>query len=105
CALFAGCGGKPHRAAPGGTTTEGGVRALRVYFLRGNALVPVTVSVPDTRAVATAAMQKLLASVPPGYRSAIPPGTRLESIAVSDGRATVRLSARRLTHSAEGQIV
>jgi hypothetical protein len=76
-----------------------------VYYLRGNALVPVHVSVAETPAIATASLQKLLSGAPDGYSTAIPPGTALESVAVSGGHATVRFSTDQLTHSAEGQIV
>jgi hypothetical protein len=76
-----------------------------VYFLRGNALEAVRVSVPDTPAIATEALEQLLAGAPAGYRTAIPAGTRLQSIAVSGGRATVRFSTDRLAHTAQGQIV
>lgn len=104
CALLAGCGGTSHRAtAP--TTTAVQQHALELYFLSGNALTPSHVTVPDTPAIATAALQKLFAGAPQGVRTAIPAGTRLESIAVSGGRATVRLSTDNLTHTAEGQIV
>ena len=105
--LAAGCGGSSGhngRTTPE-TTTGGATRAVDVYFLHGNALVPVRVSVTETPAIATASLQKLLAAVPEGYRTAIPLGTMLESVAVSGGRATIRLSTDRLTHSAEGQIV
>jgi hypothetical protein len=102
--LLAGCGGKSHRAtAP--TTTAAQEHALQLYFLSGNALTPTHVEVPDTPAIATAALQRLFAGAPQGVRTAIPAGTRLESIAVSGGRATVRLSAQHLTHTAEAQIV
>jgi sporulation and spore germination protein/immunoglobulin-like protein involved in spore germination len=106
CLLAAGCGGKstPHRQAA--TTTSGAsTQPVKVYFLRGNQLVPVTVSVPKTLAVATASLQKLLGGAPSGYRTAIPPGTQLQSVAVSGGHATVRLSAGQLSHSAQGQLV
>jgi hypothetical protein len=76
-----------------------------VYYLRGNTLVPVHVSIAETPAIATAALQKLLAGAPDGYRTAITSGTALESVAVSGGRATVRFSTDRLSHTAEGQIV
>jgi sporulation and spore germination protein/immunoglobulin-like protein involved in spore germination len=102
--LLAGCGGKSHPTT-GPTTTAAQQHALELYFLSGNALTATQVSVPDTSAIATAALQRLFAGPPPGVRTAIPAGTRLESIAVSGGRATVRLSTDRLTHSAEGQIV
>jgi Sporulation and spore germination/Immunoglobulin-like domain of bacterial spore germination len=107
CTLVSGCGSKTStsRTVPPSTTTGAATRSLQVYYLRGNALVPVTVSVSQTPAVATAALQKLLAGAPAGYTTAIPSGTQLESLAVSRGRATVRLSTDRLTHSAQGQIV
>jgi Sporulation and spore germination/Immunoglobulin-like domain of bacterial spore germination len=107
CLLLAACGGKKHATstAPAGTTTGGTAHALRLYFFKGNALTPVSVSVPDTPAIATAALQKLLAGAPGGVRTAIPPGTRLESVAISGGRATVRFSTDQLSRAAEGQIV
>ena len=106
CALLAGCGGKTAKPPGPGTTTTGGARqAVQLYFLRGNALVPVTVSVPETQAIATAALERLLAAPPQGYETAIPAGTQLQSLAVSGGRATVRLSAAELSHSAQGQVV
>jgi len=104
CALLAGCGAKKHATSTPSTTAPN-TRALQVYFLHGNELTPVTVSVSDTPAIATAALQKLLAGPSGGSSTAIPAGTQLESIAVSGGRATVRFSSNRLTHSAEGQIV
>ena len=67
--------------------------------------MPVPTAIPETPAIATASLQRLLAGAPHGLRSAIPPGTALESVAVSGGRATVQLSAGSLTHSAEAQIV
>lgn len=105
CTLVAGCGGGSQPATTGETTTGAATRTLEVYYLRGNALVPVPVKVAETPAVATAALQKLLSGAPDGYETAIPAGTALESVAVSGGRATVRFSADRLTHSAQGQIV
>jgi len=104
CGLLAGCGGT-NRPPTAPTTTGERPHALELYFLHGNALRPLQVSVPDTPAIATAALQKLFAGPPQGVGTAIPAGTRLESIAVSGGRATVRLSTDRLTHSAQGQIV
>lgn len=108
CALLAGlagCGGKGRPTTAPTTTGAPQQHALDLYFLDGNALTPTHVSIPDTPAIATAALQRLFAGPPDGSRTAIPDGTRLESIAVSGGRATVRLSTSRLTHTAEGQIV
>jgi Immunoglobulin-like domain of bacterial spore germination/Sporulation and spore germination len=107
CTLAAGCGGtsQPAGTGPGETTTGAATRTVDVYYLRGNELVPVHVSVAETPAIATASLEKLLSGAPEGYTSAIPSRTALESVAVSDGRATVRFSTDRLTHTAEGQIV
>jgi hypothetical protein len=106
CIGAAGCGGKsssPPTTSP--TTTGGAARTVDLYYLRGNALVPLKASIPETPAIATASVQKLLEEPPSGLHTAIPPGTTLESIAVSGGRATVRFSTGEMTHSAEGQIV
>jgi hypothetical protein len=107
CTLAAGCGGKSSSptttSAPG--TTSGPTRKVDVYYLRGNALVPVKATIAETPAIATATIEKLLQEPPRGLRTAIPPGTTLESIAVSSGRATVRFSTDQMTHTAEGQIV
>ena len=107
CLLLAGCGGKSSSPATTAQTAagSGATRTVDLYYLRGNALVPVRATVAETPAIASAAIQKLLEEPPSGLRTAIPPGTTLESIAVSGGRATVRFSTDRLTHSAEGQIV
>jgi hypothetical protein len=106
CFLAAGCGGKSNSPTTSATTTAGGTaRTVDVYYLRGNALVPVKATIAETPAIATATIEKLLQQPPAGLRTAIPPGTTLESIAVSGGRATVRFSTDQMTHSAEGQIV
>ena len=103
--LLAGCG-HTSSTPPTGTTAPAGQRiALKVYFYKGNALVPVTIHVPATRAVATAALGALLAGPPAGFRTAIPAGAQLESLAVSNGVASPKLSAHSLAHDAEGQIV
>ena len=104
--LAAGCGGKSSSPTTTSATTAGGTtHTVDVYYLRGNALVPVKATIAETPAIATATIQKLLQEPPAGLRTAIPPGTMLESIAVSGGRATVRFTTDRMTHSAEGQIV
>src|SRR5258705_11919686 len=89
-ALLTGCGGRG--PAPKTATTTGAQVALKVYFYRGNALVPVTVHVPETQAVASAAIGALLAGPPAGYETAIPAGGQLESLAVSSGVATVHFT-------------
>ncbi len=65
---------------------------MTAYFYRRNALVPVAVRVPRTRAVATAAIDALLAGPPAGYSSAIPGGVRLRRLAVAGGTATAAFS-------------
>lgn len=95
---------------PGGTTplptsattisgTPGTVQTtpLSIYFLRGEDVGPVLRQVPATQAVARAAIEQLLAGpsasdANSGLTSSIPAGTRLLSIAISDGVATVDLS-------------
>ena len=102
--LLTGCGSK--NTAPTTTgTTSGPQVALKVYFYRGNALVPVTVHVPETQAVASAAIGALLAGPPAGYQTAIPAGVRLESVAVASGVATAHFSSSVSSHTAQGQIV
>ena len=102
--LLTGCGSK--NTAPTTTGTASGPQvALKLYFYRGNALVPVTVHVPETQAVASAAISALLAGPPPGYQTAIPAGVRLESVAVANGIATTHLSRAVSSHTAQGQIV
>jgi hypothetical protein len=76
---------------------------VRAYFYLGGepdaaGLVPVLREVPETRAVATAAMNALLegpSEAEAGERtitSAIPAGSRLLGVTVTDGVATVNLS-------------
>ena len=102
--LLTGCGSK--NTAPTTTVvTTGSQVALKVYFYRGNALVPVTVHVPETQAVASAALTALLAGPPAGYRSALPADLRLESVAVAGGVATAHFSSSLSSHTAEGQVV
>lgn len=62
-------------------------------------ITPVLRTVPETRALARAAMLQLLAGpkgperdVSPGFSTAIPEGTRLLGVSIADGVATVNLS-------------
>ncbi|HET9346468.1 MAG TPA: GerMN domain-containing protein [Candidatus Limnocylindrales bacterium] len=101
----------PATAPPGGSQqpiatpapTPAGTSVVRAYFvLAGDpgseGLVPYLFEVPKTQAVATAAMQSLLAGAPrqrDGYAqisSAIPAGTKLLGLTIRDGVATVDLS-------------
>ncbi len=85
-------------AAPAGTTI------VRAYFFLGSftgsgGLAPVLREVPETKAVARAAMTKLLEGpnpaelgARPAMYTAIPEGTRLLDLSITDGVATVDLS-------------
>ena len=79
---------------------------VRAYFFLDDAaggdpaLVPVLRTVPKSKATAKAAMRMLLAgpsakerAASPRLRTTIPSGTRLRGIKISDGLATVDLSA------------
>lgn len=80
---------------------------VRAYFLLDDraggdaALVPVLRTVPRSPAVATAALRQLLLgpssierAATPAVRTAIPSGTKLLGVRISDGLATVDLSGR-----------
>ncbi len=58
-----------------------------------------------TEAVASAAINALLAGPPAGYETAIPAGVRLESVAVASGIASAHFSAGVSSHAARGQVV
>jgi hypothetical protein len=83
---------------PAGTAPPATVPAaadLGVYFLQGGELVRV--AVPDTvggEDAARRALEALLAGPPAGYESAVVPGTTIESFAVADTIATIKLSGR-----------
>src|SRR5207247_9418227 len=70
CTLATGCGttSQPAGTSSAETTTGAATRTVEVYFLRGNALVPVRVPVTDTPAIATASPQTLPPGAPDGYR-------------------------------------
>jgi germination protein M len=108
--LGAGCGseeavslGKP--PAAGTTTTEPEPTgttpsrlSLEVWFARDDGLVAVRRSHEPTPAVATAALRELLAGPSAAERgngigSAVPSGTRLLSLAIGNGVATVDLTS------------
>jgi hypothetical protein len=98
----------PASANPGGspavTAAPGATTIVRVYFYLGGelgtaGLVPLLREVPETRAVATAAMNALLAGPTADERgereitSAVPAGSRLLGLRVENGIATVDLSS------------
>jgi len=112
--LLAGCGGGGQTAAPPTTaetapappqvgtapgieTVPQDVTSFGVYFLREGKVAPAYRAVPQTEAVGTAAIEALLAGPTAdetsfGLTSTIPAGTKLESLDVKDGVATVDLS-------------
>jgi germination protein M len=89
---------------PTATAAGSDTSIVRAYFVLGSftgneGLVPVLREVPQTRAVATAAMRALLAgpdepelAARPAMYTAIPDGTTLLGISIADGIATVNLS-------------
>ena len=90
-------------ATPRGVPPEPEERTtLRAYFLRGDSVAPVERQVPQTQAVARAALEELLTGTTDqeggaGLTSAMPGGTRLLSVTVANGVATVDLSAEFLS--------
>jgi len=115
-----GCGGdgggeskSPYKGTP---TTPAETVELRVYWLRDGKVWPALREVPATEAVATAALEELLAGpnaqeeADLGFSSAIPAGTSLghvttiENVTATDGGATVELSTE-LTEEALAQVV
>jgi hypothetical protein len=98
-------GGSPAQTptpTPTSTPASGDTIVIRAYYvLDGDpgveGLVPTLREVPETTAVARAAMAALLdrGTIPDAYQSistAIPPGTRLLGLSIKDGIATVDLS-------------
>ncbi len=96
----------PATRAPTATPTPApaGTSIVRAYFILGSftdnpGLVPVLRTVPQTKAVARAAMIALLAGpkgaeleASPAMYSSIPEGTRLLGLTIADKVATVNLS-------------
>ena len=94
-------------SAPGATPTPApsGSSIVRAYFILdgppgSKGLVPYLFTVPKTEAIATAAMNALLAGSAvqrDGFQpisSAIPPGTKLLGLTIANGVATVDLSGQ-----------
>ena len=91
-------------ATPKPTASPAGTTIVRAYFVLGSftgneGLVPVLREVPQTKAVASAAMRALLEgptapemATSPAVYTAIPDGTTLLGITITDGVATVNLS-------------
>ena len=115
--VLAGCGGSTPAPAGSPTTTPSGtvtptasptdsqttpsvtIHSLRVYFLRGEKVVSAYRAVPVTgSAVASAAMTALLAGpstaeMGAGVSTAIPTGTALNGVRITNGVAQVDLSS------------
>jgi len=111
--LLAGCNGGDDETAPTDTSTTTvpvETTALRVYFLRDNLVWPVARQVEETEAVATAALEELLAGPSSGEQqdlglsTAVPEGVELHSLEIEDGVAAVHLSDE-LTGAALAQVV
>lgn len=91
--------------APTLTAAPSGTAIVRAYFMLGSftdnpGLAPVLRTIPETKAVARAAMTALLAGLQgdeleasPAMYTSIPVGTRLLGISITDGIATVNLSS------------
>ncbi len=122
---LAGCGGASSTSEPTGptvppatapttttvptTTTTPPRIELSVYFLRDGKIAAARRSVPETQAVATAALQELLAGPngtdrAAGLSTAIPGGTSFHDLEVTGGVASLSLDGD-LSHEAEGEVV
>ena len=83
----------------GGTSTDTTKpQYVRVYFVRGEYVGPVTRQIPPTKAVATAAVRELLLGPSAteqgwGLSTQIPVGTELIRVSIADGTARVDLSS------------
>lgn len=88
----------PPPATPGPTPTAQRTLTVALYFLRQEKLAVARRAVGETPRIGTAALQELLAGptdqeISFGLSTEIPPGTRLNDLAIADGVATVDLSA------------
>ena len=83
--------------------------SFRAFFFRDGALVPVTVLVPPTKAVARAALEQLLAGPRAGYQTGDPGGRRSSKACRSSPTASrpraSRASSATRPRTAQGQIV
>lgn len=75
------------------TTDEATERALQVWLVSGERLELRHRLVPVTETPARAALEELLKGSTGALASAVPPGTRLLGLSLSDGEATVDLSS------------
>ena len=88
-------------------TAPAGQVPIKAYFFQDNSLVPVTVDVPKTAAVATAAITALLAGPPTGYTTTLPRGAKLVAVHIASGTATAEFSGALVDvdRTAQAQIV
>ena len=93
--LLSGCGSTGGTTTTAATTTTqtAGARQVATWFLDAGRLTRVNASVADTEAIATAAIDALLAGPSGGDTTAIPSGTRLVSLAISGGTAAATFSS------------
>lgn len=89
------------------TNTEAAETAVRAFFYRDGALEPVTTRVPQTDAVARAALERLLAGPPAGDDTILPEGVTLDGVTVENGLATASFSGAlgEPSRTAQAQIV
>jgi germination protein M len=109
--LLAGCGGGDEAATDTATTTAPvETTTLGVYWLYEGKVWPAMREVDETQAVATAALEELLAGptdeeeVQFSFSTAIPEGAELGPVSVEDGVARVRLTGD-LSEEALAQVV
>lgn len=110
--LLAGCGGGDEATTDTTTTTTAPVETttLGVYWLYEGKVWPAMREVDETQAVATAALEELLAGptdeeqVQFSFSTAIPEGVELGPVSVEDGVARVRLTGD-LSEEALAQVV
>jgi spore germination protein GerM len=86
------------RTSASSSSTAAGTTTLGLYFLRDGDLGVAERRVPKTATVATAALKTLLAGptaeeTAAGLSTAIPAGSRLASLSIGGGLATVDLSS------------
>ena len=107
--MLAGCGSSGHGTTQSttATTTTTPTRTVGAYFFHDGALTRVPVQITEAPAVATSALNALLAGPPTGYDTAIPAGVSLTAVTIVNGVATASFSAAlgHPTRSAQGQIV
>lgn len=110
--LASGCGGgdEPAATEPGTTTGPAETTDVRVYWLRDGKVWPALRRLEETDAVATGALEALLAGPTEPeeaelqFTTAIPGGTAVDSLTIEDGVARVELTAE-LPHEPLAQVV